>query len=574
MQLKVWIAGGVGLLASVLSVASLAQTPSPGQLAPRSSAPAPQAIPSGVIFPETQPAAAPPGSERVELTVGRIEVEGGYLQLDSDTAAAVAGVAGQRIPVTKVYEIAAAIERYYTRQGYFLTRVVIPPQQVRDGGTLRLRVVEGFIESVDAAQLPSAIRRRIETLLSGVVGDRRLTIGALERKLLLAGDTPGTALRSTITPGGETGGVKLVLAGEHRPVSAELGFDNGYARAFGRTALSASAAVNSVFGFGEQVYANVSGSPSEGGIGSDSARRLGSIGIMVPLGNDGLTFNVEGTVSTTKPRLPPGSLKTESDYARVSFRLAYPLIRSRNENLTPRLSFEVINEEQQAPQFIAVLYQDRIRPVRLGATWSRTLDTETSVWLGGDLSQGLRIFGSRGRRDATVDKPISRALADDDFTKAEVVARMLQRLPASFSFDATFYGQYSFSGPLVNAEQFTLGGPRRLSGYDLATFAGDHGWVARAELQYSDSFERAPVRGLVVPYVFAARVKVYIEKPGIGERASTGATSLGFGLRTTLAGTQPVGRDLDFQVEAARQYTDRGAQRDRWRFNLSGTVRF
>jgi hemolysin activation/secretion protein len=574
MGLRLWIVGGVAALATGLSVAAAAQTPSPGQLAPRSGAPTPPPAPTGIIFPDTQPAAAPPGAERIELTVGRIEVEGGYLPLDAETAAAVAGIAGQRVAVTRVYEIAAAIERFYTRQGYFLTRVVIPPQRVLDGGTLTLRVVEGFIEAIDVAQLPSAVRGRIDTMLAAVVGVRRLTIGTLERKLLLAGDTPGVTLRSTITPGGETGGVKLVLAGEHRPVSAELGFDNGYSSVFGRTAVSASAAVNSVLGFGEQVYANVAGPPSEGGIGSHAARRLGTIGVMVPLNNDGLTLNVEGTVSTTKPRLPAGSLKTESDYARISFRLNYPLIRSRTENLTPRLAFDLINEEQQAPQFTTVLYQDRIRPVRLGVTWSRSFDTDTSIWLGGDLSQGLRVFGSRGRRDATIDKPISRALADDNFTKGEVVARVLQRLPASFSLDGTFYGQYAFSGPLVNAEQFTLGGPRRLSGYDLASFAGDHGWLARLELQYAEVFDVRPVRGLVVPYVFAARGKVYTDKPTVGERGSTGATSLGFGLRTTLIGVQPVARDIEFHVEAARQYTDRGPASDRWRFNLSGTLRF
>ncbi|WP_178131155.1 ShlB/FhaC/HecB family hemolysin secretion/activation protein [Reyranella sp. CPCC 100927] len=571
-----WLASSMSLLVLACGGAAVAQSvPSPGQLAPRTGPPVQAPTPGTITIPEASPAAAPPGADRVEVTVGQIQVDGGYLPLDADTAAAVAGVTGKRVAVSRLYEVAAAIERYYASQGHFLTRVVIPPQQVRDGQTLRLQIVEGFIEQVDVAQLPGAVRDRISRVLAGLVGERRLKLGVLERKLLLAGDTPGTALRSTITPGGREGGVKLVVTAEHRPVTAELSVDNGYSKPFGRTVISTSAAINSVFGFGEQFYANVAGPPGKGWIAGGSARRLGAVGTLIPLGDDGLVLNVEGTWSTTRPRLPAGSLATESDYARYSVRFIYPLIRSRTENLTPRLTFDVINETQKAPEFGATLYEDRIRPLRIGATWTRSFDTDTTVSLGGDFSQGLPIFGSRGRRDATLDKPISRAFADDDFSKMEINARVVQRLPASFALDASFYGQYAFGGSLINAEQFTLGGPRRLSGYDVATFAGDSGWLARLELQYADAFNLTPLRGLVVPYLFAARGKVYVDKPTALERSSVGATSLGVGLRTNLAGIEPVGRDVEFQVEVARQYTDRGAShRDKWRVYIAGTLRF
>ena len=81
--------------------------------------------PDTVILPEPPPVAAPPGAERVQVTVGAIEIDGGYLPLDADTQAAIAGVTGRRVTVTQLYEIAARIERYYAAQGYFLTRVVM-----------------------------------------------------------------------------------------------------------------------------------------------------------------------------------------------------------------------------------------------------------------------------------------------------------------------------------------------------------------------------------------------------------------------------------------------------------------
>ncbi|HKU95330.1 MAG TPA: POTRA domain-containing protein, partial [Vineibacter sp.] len=202
--MRKWFAGGLSLLASAYGSAVVAQSvPSPSQLAPRSGQPVQAPTPGTITIPETAPTTAPPGAERIEVTVGQIRIDGGYLPLDADTAAAVAGATGRRVTVARLYDVAAAIERAYAVQGYFLTRVVIPPQQVRDGQTLRLQVVEGFIEQIDVTQLPDAVRDRISRVLAGLVGERRLKLGLLERKLLLAGDTPGTTLRSTITPGGK-----------------------------------------------------------------------------------------------------------------------------------------------------------------------------------------------------------------------------------------------------------------------------------------------------------------------------------------------------------------------------------
>ncbi len=50
-------------------------------------------------------------------------------------------------------------------------RVVLPAQQLRDGGDVRLRVVDGLVERVDAAALPPEIRGRIEAVLAPWSGD-------------------------------------------------------------------------------------------------------------------------------------------------------------------------------------------------------------------------------------------------------------------------------------------------------------------------------------------------------------------------------------------------------------------
>lgn len=562
------------LLASLPLASAFGQVPTPGQLVPPPGQRTDTPQPGTISIPQSAPTAAPPGAATVELVVGGIRLDEGFLELDAATKAQIDGAAGKRMRVADIYAIAASVERYYGSKGYFLTRVVVPPQQVRDGGTLVFRVVDGFIESIDTSALPPAIRARIDGVVAELVGKRQLRLPLLERKLLLAGDTPGAALRSTIMPGKDVGGVRLVLSGEHRLVNGEISFDNALSRELGVVTVTTSLSVNSPLGFGEQIYASVGGPPHRGFIGSDSARRFGVVGATVPLGFDGLLLNLEGVGSTTKPAAAPGALQTESDYWRFSMRLLYPWIRTRDENLSVRLGFEVINENQRAPGFGTTLYEDRIRPLRVGATWSREFATGTTVTLSGDLSRGLGIFGSRGRGDATTARPISRAAADDDFTKSEIRARVSQRVFQGFAVEANFHAQYAFGGSLVNAEQFTLGGPRRLSAYDQSTFAGDSGWLGRVELQYSEIFDIGPMRVLLTPYGFASRGVVYLDSPTATEFSSTGATSLGLGVRSLMSNFLTVAREGEFGFEVARQISDRGGSADTWRFNLNGSLRF
>lgn len=566
------VALALGLLAGP---AALAQ--SPGQLVPPSLAPQPQRTPTGITLPTPPETGAPAGADKVRLTIGDIRVEGGDPALAAATEAVTAPLRGRTVSAAAIYTAAAAIEAAYAERGYFLTRVVVPPQDVRHGGTLKLRVVEGFIEGVDASALSPAVRSRVEAVLAPAIGERQLTLSAFERRLLLAGEVPGLALRSTLVPGSGSGAVRLVLQGEHRPVSGEISAYNSLSRPLGRTALSFNASANSILGFGEQVYATAVGAPSAGWFTPNSARRLFAAGLIAPLGTDGLSFNVEGAYSNTVPRVPDGVLPTKSDFRRLSFRLSYPLLRTRSDTLVLRGVFDIIEEEQVAPTFgNAVLYDDRYRALRAGFDWSHSFgETRTLLSFGGDISQGIRGLGSRGEKDATFDRPLSRAGADDVFTKGEVRARLVQPLPYDLGFELLGRGQYSFSGPLLNGERFSLGGARALSALDDGELTGDHGWLVRAELSYAAAL-LPPASTPITPYLFASRGQVTNDQPSILEAHVLGATNAGFGARTSipLDESGSGAKALDINLEAARRFHDGVRQPDEWRFNIYGAIRF
>jgi hemolysin activation/secretion protein len=524
-------------------------------------------------LPATAPRSPIAGGQS-QVRVGAVQVEGTLAPLAAETTRLVASLGGRTLTAQAIFEAAAGLKRAYAEAGLILVRVVVPPQNLRNGGTLRLLVVNGFIEGINADRVPERVRAKVLDYVQPLLAQRDLTRRTLERRLLLAGDIPGLTLRSSLTPGQQVGGTVLVLEGTHRPVGFDVSYDNSLSRALGRNNLTLSPSFNSPFGLGEQFYASFSGRPDEDYLQRFSPRRVLAGGMILPLGNDGLSFNIEGVVSDTFPITDPAALQTAGTFERIVGRLLYPLIRARDETLIVRGSFEAVDEAQTAPDFGVTLYDDRVRPLRFGLDYTRVLASGTTLNANGEVSQGIEGLGSRGREDATLLRPISRQGADDEFTKAEFRGRAVQVLPFNFALEGLARGQVTFTGPLVNSERFSLGGPRALSAFDVGEFVGDSGWLARGELQYNFTLAVPTGSLLFTPYGFLAHGEVFNENRTAVEARRLSASASGFGIRVFAAGAETtLVRQGELNLEAARQI-DNPTGPEAWRFNINAAIRF
>ncbi|MFM9776275.1 hypothetical protein ACKI1Z_41745, partial [Streptomyces galilaeus] len=88
-----------------------------------------------------------------------------------------------------------------------------PPQDIAPGGTVRLSVTDGFVEEIDLSGVPAPVRGTVAAVLAPLRGKRQVRLGRIERALLLAGDAPGLALRSTLATGSQPGGTRLIVEG-------------------------------------------------------------------------------------------------------------------------------------------------------------------------------------------------------------------------------------------------------------------------------------------------------------------------------------------------------------------------
>ena len=573
----------LGLIAAIPSLlvafCGAAAAQSASQITPPSFRPgAPQAGGS-IIFSGRPGLDAPPGAERLTVRIKSIAVEGPLPALSAEHRALEARLVGRPIRASELFAAVRELEAAYARAGFVLVRIVLPAQTLRDGGQLRIVVVNGFIERVDASGVPDMVRPRILAVVTPLVGQRGLTLAQIERRLLLAGDTPGVALKSTLKPGEATGATTLVVEARHRPVSGFVGADNTLATALGRSVVSGGLDLNGVLGQGEAIYLRGYGHPSGddrfgfGSLFGDRPRvRTLAAGTVVPIGVDGLTFNIEGTQSLTTPKAV--SFQTASTFERLSLRLRYPWIRSRQLNVGSELIFDAQTEDFSLPLpgIDIPLSSDRLRIARLAGDLSYLLDTNGVVTARAVASFGLEGLGARTAAEANVFNPLSRLGADADFQKLEGIATLTQPVAEHLVFAAYARAQTSFNQVLARSEQIGIASFNELSTFDAGTLGGDSGWIVRAEVSSPWTLSGLAVPATVAPYAYAATGALYLHRPTALEQGTTHVSSLAVGLRFG-ATFDPGFSEAYLALEFGRAFRDDN-EPDENRFTFVGSVRF
>ncbi|WP_238183792.1 ShlB/FhaC/HecB family hemolysin secretion/activation protein [Methylobacterium trifolii] len=568
-----------GLAVAGSASGALAQTAS--QITPPSFAPATGRGAGTLVFSGQAGLGAPAGSERLSIRIARVAVENAPPGYSAEIAALEARLVGRRVPASEIFAAARDLEAALIRSGSILIRVVLPAQKLNDGGGLRLVVVNGFVEHVELRDVPEPARTRIAAVLAGLVGRRDLQIGEVERQLLLAGDTPGIALRSTLVPSTAQGGANLVIEGKYRPLTGFVGGDNSVGRALGGYSIGTGLDLNTVFGQGETIYVRALGHPS-----GDDALRTGSPfgdnprlrtlagGFVLPLGTDGLTFNVEYTNSQTAPKLA-SLIQTTSDYDRLSFRLRYPWLRSRAANFYSEVTFDATHEQLGLvlPAAAVPLSLDRLRILRLSGDGDIRLDSGGILAGRGTLSLGIDGLGARSAADATPILPLSRLGSDAEFQKFDAAITFTQPLPQDFVFGFYARGQTSFGQALARSEQIGTASFQELSTFDAGSLAGDSGWVVRSEIAHPFAVALDGRPGTITPYAFGATGALYLERPTVLEASRLHVSSLGLGLRLAALIDPAAATEASLILEFGRRFRS-DALPDTNRFTVLGSIRF
>lgn len=515
--------------------------------------PEPSARPGAITIPEASQK-PPQNADAVKIVLTQVTVDGVTAYRADVLRAAYANVLEKEVTLADVYRIVDNLTAKYRNDGYVLSQVFVPAQTI-EGGSIRLQAVEGYIANVRVEGGTASQRKRAARYGEKIRASRPLTMGTLERYVLLLNDLPGTTARAVLAPSTVAGASDLILQLARRGISAEVGTDNRGSDAQGPARLSADADVHSLAG---------SGSRTEVRGVTTFTSELSYLALAHDqyIGNEGGRIGVAGSYVYSRPQelsVVPLHMLIRSETARLSY--THPLVRRRSRNLNVRGVFSTFDSTTQV--FSVDDTVDRIRQLSVGVTYDSADRLNGVNVVDVAYSHGLRGLGA----SRNGERLLSRAGGRVDFHKSTLYAQRFQQLPGRFSIVAGLDAQYAFSD-LLASEMFSIGGEMFGRAYDPSALLNDHGAAIKVDLRYTRAWRgNRPVT--MTPYVFGDAGRVWQRTRVPGLPSSQSGASAGGGVRLT------VSNQLTGFVEAAKPFDAVFGQNSsrEWRIFAGMTVR-
>lgn len=451
-------------LAAVFTGTAFAQTPpDAGALQQQIERERQQQLPKRIAPDKPALPAAIKPTAGVVVTVKQYRFLGNTLLTSEQLAPAVAPYLNRPVDFAQLNAAAAAVADLYRAAGW-VVRTYLPQQDIQEG-IVTIQIVEAVFGKL---KLEGTVPQRISTSQIESIFTARQASGAplnadaLDRSLLVADDLPGISVVGSLVAGASERETDLILKAADEPlVVGEAAIDNTGSRSTGSDRLSANISLNSPFGLGDLITANLIHSS-----GSDYLRLASSL----PLGNDGWRFGVNA--SNLRYQLIASEfsgLHAKGSSDTFGLEGSYPILRSRLANLFLNLNQDHKNFDNQSG----------------GATTTRYTMDATGIALNGNLFDNWGGGGANfsnlnwitGRRDKDI------GTTDQYFSKFKVSLSRQQVISNALSFYAALNGQES-GDRLDSSEKFYLGGAGGVRAYPSSEGGGDSGVLTSLELRW------------------------------------------------------------------------------------------
>lgn len=472
---------------------------------------------------------APANAADLAITVNSITIDGATLYSTSELLNLNANPEGQTVPLTRIYDLANAITAKYRNAGYVLSRAVVVEQRFdRDAADIRIQVVEGYVLAVDFEGRNRGRGPLIRRMANVVSDERPHQQQTLETLLLLLNDMPGKAVSGTYVPvQNRPGAFRVLVTQSYDSTSFSLGQSNRGSEILGPEQSEIGLTFNSIIGAQEQTNIRYISSDF------DDQLNLFSVSQSYWLGKRGAQFTWSYNDTNAVPDFAAlqqfqslSNLETESTTATMG--LQRPLKRTRRNNIDFRFNLSV--HEGITKDELFDDKEDRITSLRAGLTFDWVDRARGINILDVELSKGIDAFDA----SQPGDPGLSRDGGRPDYFKTRIYLARVQSLGGPVSLLIAAEAQHS-DDVLLASEQFGVGGPTFVRGYDASEIVGDSGVSGKVEFRVNfGSVAEKGSRGML--YAFYDEGSVRREVPSVGEERSESRSSAGGGLRFTLWG--------------------------------------
>jgi hemolysin activation/secretion protein len=411
--------------------------------------------------------------ESIAFRVATIEIVGNTHIPTVQLHALVQDVEGQALTLEAVATVIARITDLYQRQGFSLTRAVVPSQTMVDG-VLRVQVIEAQYDAVvlnNQTPLSDALlRSALVPLKSGQV----IQQAPLDQALLLLSDIPGVMVNATLKPGARLGATDLEVTATapSKGVSGSSLIDN-YGNAYvGRTRISQSLRVINFLTQQTGAALDING------LSSGSGLNYGRLAYEAVL--SGAATRVGGAYSLLQYTLggPVAASDSHGDAQVWQLWVRRNLLRSYTANVSTLFQYDQTQlRDHSGVDVDTNRHTDKI-------TYGLNGDVQDGLGQGAannwnlSLTRGVVTFDNAAAHLANAGNSEGR------FSKVNGSASRLQKLNSSDSLYAGMTLQWA-SRNLDPSEKIALGGTNSVRAADSSALSGDLGALLNLEYRHS-----------------------------------------------------------------------------------------
>lgn len=507
------ISFAVALAAAALAAHGQVRVPTPpnsGQLLQQAPQPSLQPPPSNLDLTIQQPKGAPADNTKT-FPVRQIEITGNT-ELPTDMLrAVVAPSEGKNLTLSDLNALADQISDLYHEHGYPLATAYVPAQTI-ENGVVRIDVAEARYGAVLLNNQSRVSERVLNNTLAALQSGQAVSEFELERTLLLLQDIPGAQVSSTLRPGQQVGTSDLLVdVTPQQRVTGDAGVDNFGDPYSGRVRGSGNLNINGPFDQGDLLdFSALTTGPGMTYGRMDYRYLLNGQGTTLGATVSGLNYHLRNDLS---------DLDAHGSAFVGGVVLAQPLIRNTRGNLYGQIEYDFRRLNDNID--IIGLQNDRHTNSVTTSLAGDQLDA-TGV-TNARLALTYGVLAANNLQTDIIDQ-----LGADTAGHYVKLALSLSRLQQFTRSDALYFG---FSGQtssknLDTSEQFYLGGPDSVRGYDVGVLSGSRGYLATVEYRHDATFQNIPGIWQFSVFVDTGWVQqyknVFVPGPNTGQLSSAG----------------------------------------------------
>ena len=452
-----------------------------------------------------------------------------------------------------VEQAKASLEKAYRVAGYGAVVVDIPEQRVGDDGVVRLRVTEGRLDRVRVKGARYYSGRQILAALPALQVGTSPNLPALQQQLAnLNAQTTDRTVTPILKAGPEPGTVDVDLAvRDNLPLHASVEADDQYTANTTPNRVSVAMSYDNLWQLNHTLslqFQTAPADPSQAEVES-ATYLLRSQDAQAPV----WAFSYIHTNSDVAAVSTLGVLGDGSIYG---LRWVDPVLNSTAVSQTVTLGVDYKDFLENVELAGSPGLATPVRYMNWSALYSgawRTADRTVS------FTSGIN-FGMRGVVNQPYEFDSRRYGALPNYFYVRTSGQVSQLLPGGFAILARATGQWSPT-PLIDDEQFSLGGSDTVRGYLVAETLGDDAAAGTLEV-HSPVIGRAwgPQLNTFYGFLFGDAGIVGLEEPLPSQERRTDLGSTGVGLR--MEGATGFQGSLDWALPLVTgPYTRRGDSR-------------